>query len=235
MFSWSLPMAQPHPFALTHTPERTHFTNWTPDSRAVLVQEDTGGDERARLFQVEIDRPGEMQPLTEAHPPYFLRGGALAPDGRTLFYGANYDFSAGHELGPSWVYRHDLHSGQRTPIAFPQKPAYTIPELNQSGTHLIYGRKDLQSSGRQYHLVDAAELEDREIINFGAEVKTFARWFPDGKRILVLFQSTGQRSAGLHQLGCVQTHRRFPTLADRRPPAHDRGGLGLSRRGSDRR
>lgn len=185
------------PVALTHTHEITRLASWTADSRAVIVSEDHDGDERVRLFRIAIDHPGEMQPLTEDHPPYFIRGGHLHPDGRTLFYGANYDFTTDRVIEPTWVYRHDLGSGERVAIARPVKPAWAIPSLNWPGTHLIYTRQDRHSAGRQIYLVDAEGREDREILHFGDQVKVWAQWFPDGEHILVLSDSRD---------GCPQEH-----------------------------
>jgi len=192
--SWS-------PVALTHTPEYTWLVNWTPDSRAVIVEEDHDGDELVRLFRVDLDRPEQMQPLTEDRPPYFIRGGSLHPDGNTLFYGANYDFSAGHALEPTWIYRHDLRSGERQPLARPSRPTYMVVSLNQQGTHLLYCRKDRHPAGRQFWLVDVQGKEDQEILNFGDPVKVFARWFPDGENILVLSESTDGRPQRHQSLG----------------------------------
>ena len=48
------------PIALTHTPEATYFVSWTPESQAVILEEDHDSDEHACLFLVEIDRPGDM-------------------------------------------------------------------------------------------------------------------------------------------------------------------------------
>ncbi len=177
------------PKALTHTPEFTELVSWAPQSQAVIVQEDHDGDEHARLFRVDLDRPGQMQPLTEDRPAYFLRGGDLHPDGSCLFYGANYDFLAGEVIEPTWVYRHDLHNKKRIPIARPTKPIYMQVSLNLPGTHLLYDRKDRHPAGRQFYLVDIDGKEDKEILNFGDQVKTFARWFPDGQNILVLSES----------------------------------------------
>ena len=73
--------------------------------------------------------------------------------------------------------------------------------LNSQGTHLLYSRKDRHPGGRQYYLVDVNGEEDREILNFGNEVKVFARWLPDGENILVLSESTGGRSQEHTSLG----------------------------------
>ncbi len=189
------------PVALTHTPEATGLVSWTFDSQSVVVAEDHDRDERSRLFRVALDRPGEMQPLTEDRPPYFIRGGHLHPDGRTLFYGANYDFAGGQVIEPTWVYRHDLASGQRMPIARPNRPARSVPSLNRPGTHLLYARKDRHPAGVQFYLVDVDGKQDREILNFGDAVKVSARWFPDGQHILVLSESRDGRTQEHHSLG----------------------------------
>ncbi len=189
------------PVALTHTPEATWFVSWAPDSRSVVVAEDHDGDERVRLFRVTIDRPEQMQPLTEDRPPYFVRGGDLHPSGRLLFYGANYDFSGHEALEPTWIYRHDLHTGERHPIARPARPGWTRPSLNRAGTHLLYARKDRHPSGRQFYLVDVDGQEDREILNFGDAVKTHARWLPDSEHILVVSEATSSEPQEHNSLG----------------------------------
>jgi dipeptidyl aminopeptidase/acylaminoacyl peptidase len=189
------------PVALTHTPEATELVSWVPDSRAVIVSEDHDGDEFTRLFRVDITQPLMMQPLTKDRPPYFIRGGMLHPNGRHLFYGANYDFTTGQEMEPTWIYRHDLVSGERVPIARPPAPNWTVPELNLSGTHLIYPRRDLHPAGRQVWLVDVEGNEDREILNFGDQMKVFANWHPDGENIVFLSESTGQGKQEYFSLG----------------------------------
>ena len=110
--------------------------------------------------------------------------------GRALYYGANYDFERRQLLEPTWVYRHDLHTGQRTPLARPLRPAYVLTELNLAGTQLIYGCKERHPSGYQFHLVDVNGDEDREILNFGDQVKVFAHWLPDSQNLLVVSEAT---------------------------------------------
>lgn len=185
------------PIALTHTPEFTELVSWTADSRAVIVAEDHDGDERTRLFRIDLNigadkrsQPGPMIPLTEDRPPYFIRGGQLSRDGNIAYYGANYDFERGQLLEPTWIYRHDLRTGQRTPLARLLRPAYVAPELNHTGTHLIYGCKERHPSGYQFHLVDVNGEEDREILNFGDQAKVFAHWLPDSENILVVSEAT---------------------------------------------
>ena len=74
------------PIRLTGTRENTFLVSWAPDSRSVIVEQDEGGNERAQIFRVYLDRPLEMIPLTEPGPNYFIRGGDLHPNGRWLVY-----------------------------------------------------------------------------------------------------------------------------------------------------
>ena len=188
------------PLRLTETPHDTFVASWTPDSRAVLVSQDRDGDERAQLFRVDLDRPGDMQPLTEPSPSFFLRGGQLHPNGRWLIYGANWDGAAGREIEPTWVYRHDLTTGERVPLARPQRGCYYEPELNEPGSHILYRRADRHPAGRQVWLVDVEGREDREIVNAGDDKKASARWFPDGRRVLVLAETETHQRVGVWDL-----------------------------------
>jgi dipeptidyl aminopeptidase/acylaminoacyl peptidase len=180
------------PTALTHTPEATELVSWLPDSSGIIVSEDHNRDEFACLFRVDLSHPLLLHPLTEDHPPFFIHGGMLHPNGKHLFYSANYDFSVSRLIEPSWVYRHDLLSGERQPIARPVVGNWVVPELNEPGTHLIYSRRDLHPAGRQIWLVDVDGRQDIEILNFGEDVKVFADWHPDGEHIVFLSESAGK-------------------------------------------
>ncbi|MBC8233119.1 S9 family peptidase [bacterium] len=188
------------PTQLTDTLDNTFLVSWTPDSRAVLVEQDKDGNERAQLFRVNLERPLVMVPLTEPEPNYFIRGGDLHTNGRWLVYGANFDVESGKEIEPTWIYRHDLETGERRPLARPEKGGYISPELSPLGTHVLYERMDLHPAGQQIWLVDIEGREDREILNFGADVKTYASWFPDGQRVLVIAETETHSRLGVWKL-----------------------------------
>lgn len=185
------------PIRLTATDQETVFTSWALDSRAVLVGQDQGGDERAVLYRVSLDSPGELCMLTEGFPPYFIHGGEITPGDRFLLYGMNYDVEEGMEIEPTWIYRHDLASGERIPLARPMKAAFTRPDLNHAGTHVLYERQDLNPAGRQVWLVDVEGREDQEILNVGADRKVTASWFPDSHHILFLAETNTHRQVGM--------------------------------------
>lgn len=194
------------PARLTETAQDTVFVSWTPDSAAVLVIQDTDGDERYQLFRVDLDHPGAMRPLTEQSPPYFLRGGELHHNGRWLIYGANYDVAAGREIEPTWVYRHDLETGERIPLARPARSGWAAPHLNAPGTHILYSRNERDPSGQQVWLVDVEGRDDHEIIDVGAARKAEASWLPDGRRAIVLAETDTHRRVGLWELGSERLH-----------------------------
>lgn len=194
------------PVRLTDTLEDTVLVSWLPDSSGVIVEQDEGGNERTQLFRVDLANPLVMTPLTEARPGYFLRGGDLHPNGLWLVYGANVDVASGEEIEPTWVYRHDLQTGERTPLARPLKPAWNAPELSPGGAYILYPRSDLHPAGQQMWLVDIDGREDREILNVGAERKVTASWFPDGRRALVLAERGVYRSLGVWDLASNAVH-----------------------------
>ena len=123
------------PTALTSTPEATFAVGFSPDSRSVIVGEDKDRNERVQLFEVQLDEPKQMKPLTEENPDYFLRGGSLHPNRNWLVYAANYDFEKHQEIEATWLYRHDLTTDEKIPLAKPRLPAWVYPTLNSQGMH----------------------------------------------------------------------------------------------------
>jgi dipeptidyl aminopeptidase/acylaminoacyl peptidase len=185
------------PIRLTETPDDTLVVSWSPDSRSVLVAQDHDGDERAQIFHVDLDQPGVLHTLTEPSPDFFLRGGQLHPNGRWLIYAANWDQATGQEIEATWVYRHDLESGERLVLARPLCGCWYEPELNEPGTHILYRRADRNPAGRQVWLADVDGKEDREIINVGDDKKASATWFPNGQRALVLAETETHQRVGV--------------------------------------
>ena len=93
-----------------------------------------------------------------------------------------------------------METGERKPLAKPQKGAYYFPSLNSTGTHILYNRKDLDTSGYQLWLVDLEGKDDREIINVGDDKKVYGSWFPDGKRILFRAETPTHFRVGIYEI-----------------------------------
>jgi dipeptidyl aminopeptidase/acylaminoacyl peptidase len=189
------------PVALTETSEATVIVDFAPDSESVIVGEDKNRNERVRLFEVRIDKPGRMTPLTEENPPFYIRGGVLHPNRKWLVYGANYDFKEKREIEPTWVYRQDLRTDERIALAKPVKPTWLYPWLNEQGTRVLYNRKERHPKGDQMWLVDIEGREDREILNFGPKARVQATWLPDGQRVGFLTETKNGRVQKYHSLG----------------------------------
>lgn len=189
------------PTRLTNSKENTKLVSWAPDSKSIVVGQDHDGDEHTRLFQVRIDKPADMTPLTEAHPPYFLYGGNLHPDGNTLYYAANFDPAAEKTIEASWLLRHELQDGSRRAIAKPLRPCGYWPHLNDAGTHLLYERGDRHPAGRQVWVVDIDGKSDREIVNAGDERKASARWIPGQDRALLCAETLTHTKLGIWDAG----------------------------------
>lgn len=193
------------PVRLTDSRENTMLVSWTPDSRGVVVEEDQGGDERMQLFRVDVAQPLALTPLTPANPKYFLRGGELHPNCRWLIIGANVDTSTGAEIEPTWVYRRDITNGTMLALAKPRMAGFVVPTLNATGTHILYQRRDRHPQGQQIWLVDSDGQTDEEILNFGDDRKTYASWFPDGERVVVLAETPTHTQVGVWDRTTRQT------------------------------
>jgi dipeptidyl aminopeptidase/acylaminoacyl peptidase len=192
------------PIRLTETADDTLVVSWTPDSSAVVVGQDRNGDERVRLFRVRLAEPGVMEPLIEESPNYYIRGGQVHGGGRWLIYGANLDARSGEEIEETWIYRHDLKTGERKVLARPTRGNYHAPRLNSRGDLVLYHRNDLDPAGLQVWLVDIEGRNDREILNFGPRTKAYGSWFPDGRRALFVVEAGSYRRLGVWEDGSVR-------------------------------
>jgi dipeptidyl aminopeptidase/acylaminoacyl peptidase len=190
------------PLRLTETADDTLIVSWSPDGQALVVGQDRDGNERTRLFLVRLGEPGVMEPLTEPEPNYYLRGGQVS--GRWLVYGANFDAGSGAEIEETWIYRHDLETGERKALARPRRGNYYAPQLNTRGDLILYHRNDPDPAGLQVWLVDIEGRRDHEILNFGPRVKTYASWFPDGRRVLFVAETKSYRRLGVWEEGSVR-------------------------------
>jgi dipeptidyl aminopeptidase/acylaminoacyl peptidase len=188
------------PERLSDTLENTYIVSWVPDSSAVIVMEDKGGNERYQLFRIDLGNPLVMHPLTDEDPDFYVRGGELHANNDFLIYGANYDFSSNCEIDPTWIYRHNLRTGDRKVLAKPEKGGYIIPRLSSDGSLIVYSRKDCHPAGRQIWLVDIDGCDDREILNFGEDVKAFATWLPGEHKLLVIAEAETHRKLGVYSV-----------------------------------
>ena len=184
------------PERLTQTPQDTTLVSWAPDSRSLVVAEDRGGDEHAQLFRLTLDR--KMAPLTEAQPAWFPQGGEIDASGRYLVLSGNVDPATGRAIEASWLLRQDLAEGERRALARPLRPNAYAPRLDRKGTRVLYTRRDLDPAGTQVWMVNLDGSGDREILNFGAGVKTGASWFPDSRRLVVLAERPTHKRLGVH-------------------------------------
>ncbi len=188
------------PTQLTNTTKHTYLISWLPTNDGLIVAQDQDSNERLQLFRIKLDNPNHFEPLTEPNPNYYIRGGQLHPNDKWLIYAANTNVETGEEIEPTWVYRHNLQTNERKPLAKPQKGAYYRPRLNRTGTHILYNRKDRNPSGYQLWLVDIEGKNDREIINVGDDKKVYGSWFPDGKRILFRAETPTHFRVGIYEI-----------------------------------
>jgi dipeptidyl aminopeptidase/acylaminoacyl peptidase len=172
---------------------------WAPDSASLIYGRSKDGDERVGLHQVFLDGRPRVA-LTEDRPDYYMHGGQLAGDGRTLIFAANVDPQTGGEIEPSLVYAQDGPKGARRVLARPQRANYPAPLLSPDDRHVLYDRNDPNPGGNQLWLTDVTGSFDREIVNVGDDKKADGAWAPDGKAVVVVAETETHRKVGLWRL-----------------------------------
>jgi len=50
------------PLQLSNTADSTRLVSWTPDSKAIIVAQDEGGNERFQLSRIDIEATGDDPP-----------------------------------------------------------------------------------------------------------------------------------------------------------------------------
>lgn len=168
---------------------------WAPDSRSVILGQSQDGDERVGLSQAALD--GAVRALTEPRPDYYIHGGQIDPSGRHLVYAANRDPVTGYEIETHVIYRQEVATGARHPLARLQRAAYVTPRLSPDGLHVLYYRKDLHPAGRQLWLVGIDGAGDREVLDAGPSRKADGLWAPDSRHVLATAEAGDYRRVGL--------------------------------------
>ena len=169
---------------LTDTKEKTQLLKWWPDAQSIIVGEDKGGNERITLYRVFLEDPNKWQRLTPENPDYYVRGAEISPNGKSLYYFVNYDFSKKKETELFHLFQQDVTTDDLFLLTSAEKPAYNYLSLNLAGTMILYNRSDLTPGGTQYWLIKNDGSDDREILNFGAKAKVTASWHPDSEHIV---------------------------------------------------
>jgi dipeptidyl aminopeptidase/acylaminoacyl peptidase len=191
------------PRCLVQNDDDFHVEDWWPDSQSLLLSGTKDGAERVRLYRQPL-AGGASTLLTEASPNFYINGGRVLADGRSLVYAANLDASSGRAIEPAWIYRHDLATGRRILLARPERAHHDTPLPSPDGQRLLYARNDKAPGARQLWLVDIDGGNDRELLDLGQETKLYAHWSPDGKALAILAEDAKAGRVGIYDLAAAR-------------------------------
>ena len=188
------------PVPLTNTRQATILRSWAPDSQSVIVAEDTDRNERYTLYRVDLETK-ERTAITEENPSFFLRGGEISSKTSELFFAANYDFNTNKTIEATWIWKQDLETGARELVTTTERPLFLVPQLNSTGTHLLFTNSTTSSpSGRQIWLTDLKDNSSKEILSFGEKAKCSGSWLPNGKDIVFTTDDLGYIRVGVFNI-----------------------------------
>ena len=185
------------PLRLTESKDHVLLRGWSPDSRLILAGRDRGGDEREQLLLLDPAKPFEIVPLTSETPDFFLYGGVLHPNGKWLFYCAQFDPHDAQGRSGACILRQDLATGEIRTIARMRQGEGTGPLLSPDGNYLLYHRRDKHPAGSQVFLVDVEGTADRPLLDLGDRVPIRAQWLGDGNKVLVQAQTETHERVGV--------------------------------------
>jgi dipeptidyl aminopeptidase/acylaminoacyl peptidase len=188
------------PLRLTKSKDHVLVRGWSPDSRFVLAGRDKGGDEREQLLLLDPAKPFEILPLTAETPDFFLYGGVLHPNGKWLFYCAQFDPHDAQGRSGACILRQDLATGEIRTIARMLQGEGTGPLLSPDGNHLLYHRRDKHPAGSQVFVVDVEGAADRPLLDLGDRVPIRAQWLGDGTKVLVQVQAETHEGVGVLEM-----------------------------------
>ncbi len=185
------------PSRLTASKDHVLVRGWSPDSQFILAGRDKGGDEREQLLLLDPAKPFEIVPLTAETPDFFLYGGVLHPNGKWLFYCAQFDPHDAQGRSGACILRQDLATGETRTIARMLQGEGTGPLLSPDGKYLLYHRRDKHPAGSQVYLVDVEGTADRPLLDLGDRVAIRAQWLGDGAKVLVQAQTETHERVGI--------------------------------------
>lgn len=185
------------PLRLTKSNDHILVRGWSPDSRHILAGRDKGGDEREQLLLLDPAIPFEIVPLTAETPDFFLYGGVLHPNGKWLFYCAQFDPHDARGRSGACILRQDIATGEIRTIAGMLQGEGTGPLLSPDGKFLLYHRRDKHPAGSQVYFVDVEGAADRPLLDFGDRVSIRAQWLGDGAKVLVQAQTETHERVGI--------------------------------------
>ena len=188
------------PLRLTESKDHVLVRGWSPDSRHILAGRDKGGDEREQLLLLDPAKPFEIAPLTAEKPDFFLYGGVLHPNGKWLFYCAQFDPHDAQGRSGACILRQDLATGEVRPIARMLQGEGTGPLLSPDGSYLLYHRRDKHPAGSQVFMVDVEGAADRPLLDLGDHVPIRAQWLGDNNKVLVEAQTDTHERIGVLEM-----------------------------------
>ena len=170
------------PERLTHGTDHFDIRDVSADGARLLLSQSVNANEHDHLLL--LDRhTGRLTQLTPRQDSHYVYGGCLSPDGRTVYFLANYDYARAEVTTGAWLWRQDLASGARTCLARADSPPhyYIGPRLSPDGTRLLWHRSERAPGGYQLWVVQTDGNAAHEVLNLGPTNNVNGVWLDDDR------------------------------------------------------
>ena len=181
------------------------FYIWTPDDRALVFARDEKGDENHDLYRIDV-KTGAVARLTN-DPRSEKHAIEFSPDGAWLTVNSNGRHpDAPDTPGQMNVWRMRADGSELRPLTRYAQPAHGGRWSPDGGSLLFNTSEEAPGSrNRDGYLMAADGRDARRVFRVkpGAQ-DLLVRWLPDGRRVVVHSDASGEQRAGILELSTGQ-------------------------------
>ena len=199
---WCAPLdGSAPPRRLTDGQDHFLIRDVSPDGSRLLLAQSVHANEHDHLLL--LDRAsGALTQLTPTQNTHYVYGGSFSADGSEIFFLADFDYDSLEVTQGVWLWRQDLSTGIRRPLAKADSPPhyYFGVQLSPDGARILWHRSERAPGGYQLWVVEIATGAAQEVLDLGPTNNVQGCWLDDA-RIAFACDHEGRDRLGVLSLG----------------------------------
>jgi len=162
------------PKQLTNSQDHAYIRAVSYDGSRALFARSQDSCERDQLFV--LDRDGDEAALTHPQHDHYVFGGAFSPDGATVIWIANYDYTAQRQTSGGWIWVQNLASGARRVLHKMDGPFESGAEFSPDGAHILWRVMSGPAGAMQLWVMRADGSAAREVVRASDTSSISGEW-----------------------------------------------------------